>query len=68
MILAGIVLGTALPILPLQILWINMTTAVLLGLGLAFEPKEPGIMDRPPRAPGRAIVTSGVIGGSSSPA
>ena len=60
-LLAGIVLGTALPIEPLQILWINMITAVLLGLGLAFEPKEPGIMDRPPRAPGSAIVTRAVM-------
>jgi Ca2+-transporting ATPase len=60
-ILAGIVLGTALPIEPLQILWINMITAVLLGLGLAFEPKEPGIMDRAPRAPGAPIVTRGVM-------
>jgi Ca2+-transporting ATPase len=34
-----------------QILWINMTTAVLLGLMLAFEPKEPGLMDRPTRDP-----------------
>ena len=39
-ILVAIVLGTALPILPVQILWINMTTAVALGLMLAFEPKE----------------------------
>jgi Ca2+-transporting ATPase len=45
----AIFLGTALPILPLQILWINMTTAILLGLTLAFEPKEPGIMKRLPR-------------------
>lgn len=43
--------GVTLPILPLQILWINTTTAVLLGTGLAFEPKEPGIMQRPPRPP-----------------
>ena len=55
-ILAGVMLGTALPIEPLQILRINMITAVLLGLGLAFEPKEPG-MDRQPRAPGEAIVS-----------
>ncbi len=60
-LLAGIVLGTALPIEPLQILWINMITAVLLGLGLAFEPKEPGIMQRRPRAPGSPIVTRGVL-------
>ena len=48
-IVAAILLGTTLPITPLQILWINMTTAVLLGLPLAFEPIEPGIMHRPPR-------------------
>ena len=43
-ILVAIVLGASLPILPTQILWINMTTAVALGLMLAFEPKEAGIM------------------------
>ena len=36
-ILAAIVLGVTLPILPIQILWINMVTAVLLGLILAME-------------------------------
>ena len=56
-ILTAIVLGSTLPILPVQILWINMTTAVALGLMLAFEPKEPGIMTRPPRAPDSPIVT-----------
>ena len=50
-ILAAILAGAALPILPTQILWINMTTAVALGLMLAFEPKETGIMARPPRDP-----------------
>jgi magnesium-transporting ATPase (P-type) len=38
-----------------------MITAVLLGLGLAFEPKEPGIMDRPPRRPGSPIVSRGPL-------
>jgi cation-transporting ATPase F len=56
-ILVAIILGTDLPILPTQILWINMTTAVLLGLMLAFEPKEPGTMTRPPRAPDRPLLT-----------
>ncbi|QGQ22018.1 cation-transporting P-type ATPase [Gimesia benthica] len=50
-ILAAIFAGVTLPLLPVQILWINMTTAVLLGLMLAFEPKEPGIMRRAPRNP-----------------
>jgi cation-transporting ATPase F len=48
-IVAAILFGSTLPITPLQILWINMTTAVLLGLTLAFEPIERGIMRRPPR-------------------
>lgn len=56
-ILAAILLGATLPILPTQILWINMTTAVALGLMLAFEPKEPGLMSRPPRAPDRPLLT-----------
>ena len=60
-ILVAIMLGTALPIQPTQILWINMTTAVALGLMLAFEPKETGIMTRPPRDPGQALLTSTLL-------
>ncbi|MEU0312268.1 cation-transporting P-type ATPase [Nocardioides sp. NPDC006273] len=56
-ILVAIVAGAALPILPTQILWINMTTAVALGLMLAFEPKEAGIMTRPPRDPDEPLLT-----------
>jgi magnesium-transporting ATPase (P-type) len=48
-IVVAILFGATLPITPLQILWINMTTAVLLGLTLAFEPIEHGIMQRQPR-------------------
>ncbi len=60
-ILAAVVIGSQLPILPVQLLWINMTTAVLLGLMLAFEPKEPGIMDRPPRPSEQPILTMDLI-------
>ena len=60
-ILAAILAGAALPILPAQILWINMTTAVALGLMLAFEPKEPGIMTRPPRDPRRPLLTGTLL-------
>ncbi len=56
-ILAAVLVGAVLPILPVQILWINMTTAVLLGLMLVFEPKEPDIMQRSPRNPGAPILT-----------
>jgi len=55
-ILTAVLLGTPLPIAPLQILWINMTTAVLLGLMLAFEPAENDIMARPPRPPAMPIL------------
>jgi len=55
-LLAAIVAGAVLPILPIQILWINMVTAGVLGVTLALEPKEPGIMDRPPRNPGAPIL------------
>jgi len=55
-ILTAILFGVTLPIVPVQILWINMTTAACLGMMLAFEPKEPGIMDRPPRNPARPIL------------
>ena len=61
-ILVAIFAGITLPILPVQILWINMTTAVLLGLMLAFEPKEPGIMIRRPRDPKTPILTRELIG------
>ncbi len=60
-VLASMVFATTLPILPVQILWVNMTTAVLLGLTLAFEPNEPGIMDRPPRPAGEPILTHPLI-------
>nr|WP_298412580.1 cation-transporting P-type ATPase [uncultured Halomonas sp.] len=60
-IIAAIVASEPLPVLPLQALWINMTTAVLLGLTLAFEPREPGIMTRPPRTPGAPILSSEMI-------
>ena len=56
-ILVAIFLSHTLPITPAQILWINMTTALLLGLMLAFEVKEPGVMERPPRHPSTPILT-----------
>ncbi|NJN47357.1 MAG: HAD-IC family P-type ATPase [Candidatus Competibacteraceae bacterium] len=56
-LLSAIFLGTALPALPVQLLWINMTTAILLGLMLVFEPKERDLMRRPPREPDQPILT-----------
>ncbi|MEJ2057381.1 MAG: HAD-IC family P-type ATPase [Desulfofustis sp.] len=55
-IIASVMMGIALPITPLQILWINMVTAVTLGLSLAFEPSEGNVMKRPPRSPNEPLL------------
>ena len=60
-IIAAVIAAQPLPVLPVQALWINMTTAVLLGVTLAFEPREPGIMQRAPRAPDLAILSGAMI-------
>jgi Ca2+-transporting ATPase len=51
-ILLAVLAGAMLPITPVQILWVNMVTAVTLGLALAFEPAESNTMRQPPRDPG----------------
>lgn len=60
-ILIAIVAGVTLPIVPVQILWVNMTTAICLGLMLAFEPKEPDVMRRKPIDPHTPIMTKGLL-------
>lgn len=60
-ILVAIMLGLTLPILPVQILWINMATAILLGLMLVFEPKEQNIMKRQPRDPKQPLLTTSIM-------
>ncbi|MFO7576347.1 MAG: cation-transporting P-type ATPase [Pelovirga sp.] len=54
---SAVLFGLALPLTPVQILWVNMVTAVTLALALAFEPPEPGVMQRPPRRPETAILS-----------
>ena len=56
-IIAAILSGRLLPITPVQILWVNMITAVSLALTLAFEPPEEGIMTRPPRDPKEPLLS-----------
>jgi magnesium-transporting ATPase (P-type) len=60
-IVAAIVLGLTLPVTPVQILWVNMVTAVGLGLVLAFEPPEPGVMSRRPRSVAEPILSRHLI-------
>lgn len=49
-IIVALLFGMTLPITPVQILWINLITAVTRGIALAFEPTEENTMRRPPRA------------------
>jgi magnesium-transporting ATPase (P-type) len=60
-IIAAIIMGRMLPITPVQILWINMITAVTLALTLAFEPAEANVMQRPPRNPKEPILSGFLI-------
>ncbi len=59
-IMVAVLMGEILPVLPVQALWINMTAALFLGLTLAFEPLEPGLMTRPPR-PASAPILNGEL-------
>ena len=60
-ILVAMLLGVVLPVVPVQLLWVNMATSILLGLMLVFEPKEKDLMNRPPRDPGQALLTLPLI-------
>ncbi len=48
-IIVALLFGMTLPVTPIQILWVNLITAVTLGIALAFEPTEAGTMRRSPR-------------------
>ena len=56
-VVVAILMGATLPMSPAQILWLNLILSVTLGLALAFEPTEPGTMERRPR-PARASLLS----------
>ena len=56
-LMVAALLGTPLPISPIQILWVNMITAVTLAMALAFEHGERDLMQRPPRPAAQGLVT-----------
>ncbi len=52
--------GLPLPLLPVQILWVNLVTDGLPGLAFVAEPEEPGVMRRPPRPPDESVFAGGI--------
>ncbi|MDA0241836.1 MAG: cation-translocating P-type ATPase [Chloroflexi bacterium] len=54
------IMGIAVALQPLQLLWLNLLTDGLLGLGLGLESAEKGVMQRPPRAPQASFFSGGL--------
>ncbi|BCB89655.1 cation-translocating P-type ATPase [Phytohabitans suffuscus] len=61
--LAGPFLGLPVPLLPAQILWVNLLTHGVPGVALGAEPAEPGTMHRPPRSPQESVLGAGLLRG-----
>jgi magnesium-transporting ATPase (P-type) len=60
-IVVALLAGMTLPITPAQILWVNLITAVTLGIALAFEPTEESTMRRPPRPRDEPLLTGELV-------
>ncbi|AGY91588.1 hypothetical protein SPICUR_02925 [Spiribacter curvatus] len=60
LLVVAVMAGLVLPVTPVQILWVNMITAVTLALALAFEPAEAAVMERPPRPGDAALIPPGM--------
>jgi magnesium-transporting ATPase (P-type) len=60
-VVGAVLLGLSLPVSAAQLLWINTVTAVALGLTLAFEPAERGVMARPPQRPDAPILPAATV-------
>lgn len=60
-IVLALLLGLALPVTAVQILWINLITGITLGIALAFEPTEAGTMTRPPRRRDEPILSGELV-------
>ena len=60
-ILASVLLGTALPILPLQILWLNMVSSSALSIPLAFDHQTTDVMVQSPRDPQQPLLSGSIL-------
>lgn len=60
-LIVALLLGLALPITALQILWVNLVSSVVLAMGLAFEPAEDDVMHKPPRPAGEGLLDAFLV-------
>lgn len=60
-ILASVLLGTALPILPIQILWLNMVSSSALSIPLAFDHQTTDVMKQSPRNPQQSLLSASIL-------
>ena len=60
LIFIAALLGMPIPLIPIQILWVNLITDGFPALALGVEPEEKGIMSRKPRQPGESILSGGM--------
>jgi Ca2+-transporting ATPase len=60
-ILISVLLARALPILSLQVLWLNMVNSIAMTVPLAFEPKSARVMQRPPRNPNEPLLSPNLL-------
>ncbi|MDP2358296.1 MAG: cation-transporting P-type ATPase [Beijerinckiaceae bacterium] len=60
-VIVAILFNFAMPMTPVQILWVNLILAGTLGLALAFEPPEPNVMSRAPRRPDAGLLTPFIL-------
>jgi P-type Ca2+ transporter type 2C len=58
--LVGPFVGLPLPLLPAQILWVNLLTHGLPGVAMGSEPVDPAVMRRPPRPPAESVLGAGL--------
>ncbi len=60
-ILISVLLARELPILSLQVLWLNMINSITMTVPLAFEPRSQGLMQQPPRNPNEPLLTQKLL-------
>ncbi|WP_210644450.1 cation-transporting P-type ATPase [Pseudomonas sp. Tri1] len=60
-LIVALLFGFTLPVTAIQILWINLITAITLGIALAFEPTEENSMRRPPRSRHEPLISGALV-------